>query len=188
MEVTTTPAGAALVLDGKTLSQRTPARLENLTPGQTHVLLVHLDGQKGVAQRFTLDAGEEASMEIDLHRNAPPKPIARAHGHGGGDRAVERERAAHPVAAPTPTVPAPPPAPVPAVRPQGEGMLVVASSPWCNVSVDGQPRGTTPLSLKLKAGPHAVVLSNPEFHISRTLSVEVQPGQTVRKSLDFAPE
>ena len=71
---------------------------------------------------------------------------------------------------------------------QGDGTLVVASSPWCNVTVDGQARGTTPLSVKLKAGSHDVVLSNPEFKIKRTLAVEVEPGQTVRKSLDFAPE
>ena len=66
--------------------------------------------------------------------------------------------------------------------------LVLASSPWCNVTVDGQARGTTPLNLKLKAGSHEVVLANPEFKIKRTLAVDIEPNQTVRKSLDFAPE
>jgi len=66
--------------------------------------------------------------------------------------------------------------------------LVIASSPWCTVTVDGQARGTTPLSLKLKAGAHDVVLANPEYKIRRSLSVDIEANQTVRKSLDFAPE
>jgi hypothetical protein len=49
-------------------------------------------------------------------------------------------------------------------------------------------RGTTPLSVKLKAGAHEVVLVNAEFKIRRSLAVEIEAGQTVRKSLDFAPE
>jgi hypothetical protein len=42
--------------------------------------------------------------------------------------------------------------------------------------------------LKLKAGSHAVVLVNAEYKIKRTLEVELEANQTVRKSLDFAPE
>jgi hypothetical protein len=68
------------------------------------------------------------------------------------------------------------------------GTLVIASSPWCTVTVDGQARGTTPLDLKLKSGAHEVVLANPEYKIKRTLAIEIEPNQTVRKSLDFAPE
>ena len=64
---------------------------------------------------------------------------------------------------------------------------MIASSPWCTVTVDGQARGTTPLNVKLKAGPHEVVLANPEYKIKRTLAVEIEANQTVRKSLDFAP-
>ena len=30
--------------------------------------------------------------------------------------------------------------------------------------------------------------TNPEFKIKRTLSIDLEPNQTVRKSLDFAPE
>jgi hypothetical protein len=74
----------------------------------------------------------------------------------------------------------------PEVKLTGEGTLVVASSPWCNVSIDGADKGPTPVSAKVQAGKHTVVLSNPEFKISRTLSVMVQPGETVRKKLDFS--
>ncbi|HEX6837712.1 MAG TPA: PEGA domain-containing protein, partial [Polyangia bacterium] len=162
---------------GKELTQRSPARLEGLEPGVPHLLSVHGAGQKGVAQRFTLGTGEEASMEIDLRRS---------------QHAAVRRTTAHAVhaAAPAPAsaVPAPPPLATPAPRHEGEGTLVIASSPWCTVTVDGQARGTTPLSLKLKAGAHEVVLANPDSKIKRSLAIDIEPNQTVRKSLDFAPE
>jgi serine/threonine protein kinase len=180
MEVTTTPPGATLVLDGATLPQRSPARLD-VAAATPHTLLVRDARHPGVAQRFMLEAGEEASMEIDLRRAA----------HGGGvKRSSPHARASSAAASPTPsTPPAAAPAPsVPPPRKEGEGTLVLASSPWCNVSIDGQARGTTPLNVKLKAGPHQVVLTNGEYKIKRTLAVDIEPGQTARKSLDFAPE
>jgi hypothetical protein len=65
-------------------------------------------------------------------------------------------------------------------------MLVVATSPWCRVIVDGTDRGATPTEIKLPAGVHSVLLSNPEFHINRQMSVDIKPGATVRKRFDFA--
>ncbi len=191
LEVTTTPPGAILVLDGKTLAGKSPARLTELAPGVTHTLIVRQQGKPGVAQRFQLDAGEEATMEIDLHRAGRG---SMRHGAGGvagvgggvagpgGSSSGRGRNAAAPAVAPPPVAPTAPP-----VK-QGDGNLVLATSPWCTVVVDGQARGTTPLNLKLKAGSHEVVLANPEFKIKRTLAVEIEPGQTVRKSLDFAPE
>jgi hypothetical protein len=176
MEVTTTPPGAMLVLDGKTLRERSPARL-TVAAGAQHTLFVHTAAHPGVAQRFMLDTGEEATMEIDLRRSQHAA-VKRSTAH-----------AVHaPVPAPASAVPAPPPAAPPPPKREGEGMLVIASSPWCTVAVDGQARGTTPLSLKLKAGAHEVVLANPDYKIKRTLAVDIEPNQTVRKSLDFAPE
>jgi hypothetical protein len=52
--------------------------------------------------------------------------------------------------------------------------------------IDGQGRGPTPVSVKLPAGKHMVILDNPEFKIHRQLSVMVLPNETVRKKLDFA--
>ncbi|HEX4460680.1 MAG TPA: serine/threonine-protein kinase [Polyangia bacterium] len=184
VEVVTAPPGAALVLDGTTLPEQSPARL-TVTPGVAHTLSVHTAGHPGVSQRFQLDAGEEATIEIDLRRAAAHAAAAAIkHGttaaNGGG------AKGAHAAAATIPaTIPLVAPAPV---APKGDGNLVLASSPWCNVTVDGQARGTTPLNLKLKAGNHEVVLANPEFKIKRTLAVDIEPNQTVRKSLDFAPE
>jgi hypothetical protein len=170
MRITTTPAGASLVLDGTTLPEKSPALLAGIAPGASHTLEVKLAGHSGVAQRFMLEAGEEAEMEIALHRE---------HHH--------HSHAAAPAAAPAPPPQAATPAPAPA-PPAGDGTLIVSSSPWCNVTIDGKPRGTTPLKLTLKSGPHQIALANPQYKIQRTLSIELQPGQTLHKTLDFAPE
>jgi serine/threonine protein kinase len=67
----------------------------------------------------------------------------------------------------------------------GKGKLVIASSPWCNVTVDGVDSGQTPISLTLKAGPHKVLLTNPEFKIRREATIVLQSDQIVRKKFDF---
>ncbi len=177
MEVTTTPSGATLVLDGRTLPERSPARL-TVAAGAQHTLLVRSATHPGVAERFALDAGEDATMEIDLRRSH------RAAVRHSTARAAHASSPASSSAAPTAASSAPTPPPAP----KGDGTLVIASSPWCTVSVDGQARGTTPLSLKLKAGAHQVLLANPDYKIKRTLAIEIEANQTVRRSLDFAPE
>jgi hypothetical protein len=77
-------------------------------------------------------------------------------------------------------------APAAPAKLEGEGTLLVATSPWCRVIVDGTDRGATPLKIKLPAGPHTLLLVNPEFHINRSFPVTIQPNETVRKRLDFA--
>jgi len=181
MEVTTTPAGATLVLDGKTLHERSPARL-TVAAGAQHVLQVRTSSHGGVAQRFMLEAGEDATMEIDLRKSQHAAVKRSAHNlHATAATPQASTAAATPAGNATPPVAAAP-------KREGDGQLVIASSPWCTVTVDGQARGTTPLDLKLKAGPHQVVLANPEYKIKRTLAVDIEANQIVRKSLDFAPE
>jgi hypothetical protein len=54
------------------------------------------------------------------------------------------------------------------------------------VRIDGVDKGPTPVSVKLPAGRHTVLLTNPEFNINRTLPVVIAPNETLRKRLDFA--
>src|SRR5262249_36408465 len=48
----------------------------------------------------------------------------------------------------------------PKIALEGDGMFVLATNPWVSVSIDGVPRGETPLRLRLKAGHHKVELAN----------------------------
>ncbi len=84
---------------------------------------------------------------------------------------LERERE-RPVGGPAP----PPP------TASGPGMLTFAASPWCNVTIDGAAAGQTPIVNKqLPSGRHRVVCENPDLHLSRTIQVEILPGQTTRQ-------
>jgi hypothetical protein len=72
----------------------------------------------------------------------------------------------------------------PAIAP-ANGTLVVASSPWCRVLVDGVDRGATPLRLDLPAGKHTLLLVNQDFNVRREFPVTIEPGETLRKRVDF---
>ena len=122
-----------------------------------------------------------------------PTPRAAGSGPGAGRRLF-----------PTPT---PPPAPqppglpataeptaavaplvaqaTPSPTPEADGALLVVAKPWADVSVDGVPRGQTPLGrITLPSGPHAVLLTHPDFQ-PYPRRVTVRPGETLRLVVDL---
>jgi serine/threonine protein kinase len=96
----------------------------------------------------------------------------------------------------TPPQPAPPPAkPAAAAATEkpagaGEGYLRLGSKPWTNISVDGKDTGlhTPQTHLKLPAGTHKVTLTNPQFSIKETFSVEIRGGETETVIKDLRPQ
>jgi hypothetical protein len=47
--------------------------------------------------------------------------------------------------------------------------------------------GNTPqTNLQLKPGPHVVTVSNPDFGVSKTFTVEIKPDETVTRVLTLA--
>jgi hypothetical protein len=175
VKVTSSPTGAPLVLDGVLQKHLCPSTLEKIEAGKEHTLVAQLNGYKDGVQKFTLTPSQVMSINFKL--------VRESRGHGSRSSHGSPAKSATP---PVAAAPAPAPAPAPEVPLTGEGTLVVASSPWCNVSVDGSEKGQTPVSVKLPAGKHTVVLTNPEFKISRTLPVMILPNETLRKKLDFA--
>jgi serine/threonine protein kinase len=116
----------------------------------------------------------------------PPVPAAAAAAAPDPDPGATGHRSHHSSHSHHGTTPPVAPVVVPEPKVTGEGTLVIATSPWCTVTIDGEGRGPTPVSVKVQAGKHSVVLDNPEFKIHRQLSVVVPPNETVRKKLDFA--
>jgi tRNA A-37 threonylcarbamoyl transferase component Bud32 len=169
IKIATTPPGATLFLDGKRLDAVSPVTVDAIAAGKSHVLLASLPGFWDALTSFTLVDNEVRPITIKLRESAHHvrRPIAQLKPK---------------LIAPTTTASSPSPPPVAL---DGEGTLLLASSPWCNVSIDGVNKGPTPVSVKLRAGKHNVVLSNPEFKIARTLPVLILPNQTLRKRLDF---
>jgi hypothetical protein len=62
----------------------------------------------------------------------------------------------------------------------GEGFLRLGSKPWTTIAVDGRDTGlhTPQTHIKLSAGVHRVTLSNAQFSIKETFSVDIKPGAT----------
>jgi eukaryotic-like serine/threonine-protein kinase len=62
--------------------------------------------------------------------------------------------------------------------------LRINSLPWTHVSIDGRLMGTTPQRyIALAPGRHHVKLVNPELGLSKVLSIQIEPGQTLTKSV-----
>jgi hypothetical protein len=156
LSVTTHPHGAALILDGKRLSQASNATLD-LDAGD-HTLIIEKKGFQSQQRKISVEAGSESKLTLDLRHGSAPAIVP-------------------------PPVSAPPP-PSPVVM-KGDGTLAITSSPWCAVEIDGADRGQTPVKLTVAAGSHKITLSNPEYGIKRQLTVVVHPNETVRKSLEF---
>jgi serine/threonine-protein kinase len=70
-----------------------------------------------------------------------------------------------------------------AAGPTGSGKLNVgASGGWCNVSVDGVPRGATPVAgIELSAGPHRVTCTPGDGKPPQTATVVVPANDTARQ-------
>jgi hypothetical protein len=68
----------------------------------------------------------------------------------------------------------------------GEGVLRINSRPWAEVFVDGTPVGNTPqTNLRLPAGTHSVELLNRPMSMSKSLRVNIRPGQTETRVVDL---
>jgi serine/threonine protein kinase len=103
------------------------------------------------------------------------------------------DTAATPVAstaapAPRTTPRQPAAAAAPATTPVGTGKLnVSARGGWCTLSIDGAPRGPTPVAgIVLPAGRHTVTCT-PEGGTPMSASVKVEPDATARYSFAIAP-
>ena len=76
------------------------------------------------------------------------------------------------------------------VRPRGDGWLRLGSKPWTNILVDGKETGlhTPQTHLKLGAGSHRITLTNPQFSIKETFSVDIKAGETETVIKDLRPQ
>jgi len=72
----------------------------------------------------------------------------------------------------------------------GYGIIDVNSDPWAQIAIDGVPIGrNTPLrDFAVAAGRHRLTLHNPVFDITRTIVIDVRPGERVRQVVDLAAE
>ncbi|MFO0683327.1 MAG: serine/threonine-protein kinase [Sandaracinus sp.] len=66
--VTTTPAGAHLLLDGRDTTLVTPATVPEIEPGVEHTLVISLDGYVPITRTLLLTAGQVETITLPLER------------------------------------------------------------------------------------------------------------------------
>ena len=156
IDVAITPAlpSATLFLDSKPYTSTT---IDKITAGEVHRLVVQAPGYYPQAVSFVGKTDERKRVDVTL---------SRIEGKGGGERPY---RAAEPAF----------PSPVMANLASGK-LNVSAHGGWCNVTIDGTPRGPTPLAgIVLPMGAHVVVCT-PEGGKPIVTSVRIEPDTTAR--------
>lgn len=70
----------------------------------------------------------------------------------------------------------------------GTGTLLVNTSPWSEVIVDGRSLGNTPIrGVQLSAGSHSIVFVNREYNIREVRNVTIRAGQSERLIAQLTP-
>lgn len=158
--VETVPPGASITVDGKDAGP-SPARLENLVPGE-HLVQATLAGYQLSERVVSLSKpGERVVVQLSLLPVAPAKPGPVA-------------------AAPKPVAHAARPKPKPAER----GALTLKTTPWTTVYLGKQKLGDTPLiNVSLPAGRQVLRLVNAEKGLESSIEVEIVPNETTVKKL-----
>ncbi|MGH7328327.1 MAG: protein kinase domain-containing protein, partial [Polyangiaceae bacterium] len=123
----------------------------NLSSGNQHTVVVSAPGYFEQSVNFLGSPQEAKHIDVTLVKEPPHKA------HASGTIATT------------------------SVAPSGSGKLNVgASGGWCNVVVDGAPKGATPVAgLDLSAGPHKVTCTTSEGK-TQSATVNVAPNDTTR--------
>lgn len=68
----------------------------------------------------------------------------------------------------------------------GSGQLTFDARPWCNVTIDGRSVGQTPIvNRTLPAGSHRIGCVNPDLNENRTITVQINDGETTRRRINL---
>jgi serine/threonine protein kinase len=165
--------GATVLVDKQEISAEAAKEPLILEAGPPHEIVVQKDGYHPRTFALTLHPGEVIGEKVELQAMPVPRPQATARRHERGDPepAREREPAGPGTPSPAPSLPSPG---------DEHGFLVVTSTPWARVWVDGRDTGKmTPITERAKipvaAGKHTVTFFLGDQKFSYTVMVE--PGQ-----------
>ena len=192
----TTPPGAtvSLIVDGKrqTLGP-SPARAP-LDPRNAIQVLFEKPGYRAINRPITFSGALEEHIVVDLEKvtaqqppPAPPppqqhpatpepRPEPRPHRTGRSDGAGA-EASSEPASDDAADA-----------RPRGQGVLVLGSKPPCDIAIDGSTTGlhTPQKEIKLPVGRHRITLTNTEFGINETFSVDIKADAPEKLIKDYS--
>jgi serine/threonine-protein kinase len=159
LRIETDPDVARIEIDRKVVGS-SPLDVSGVAVGH-HSIVASAGGHQPAVKEIDLAEGEKATVMLALKPlEAAPDAGASAQSQtpGNGTKA-------------------------PAAR---MGKLTLSTTPWTKVTLNGRVLGDTPLvEVPLPAGKHVLKLTNDDKGISRSVEVEIKPGQTTAKKLSL---
>jgi serine/threonine-protein kinase len=138
------------------------------------------------ASPVAVDAGPAVADGAQAQNEPPPPPASSTSSTSSEPKDATRAPAKDTGRAPHRTAPTGP-ARTTGTAAKGEGTLVLKASPfWGQVTIDGRVLDDqTPVSVKLPAGRHDVVVSHPPRGLVQRFKVSLAPGETVTRAITF---
>jgi hypothetical protein len=196
--VTTQPAGAHVLLDGKAVGD-TPVTLDGVVPGKHTVTLVTSAGT--VKRTVRVEPGKSVKLDIPIYSGmiAVFSPIPLDIAENG--RAIGTSEQGRLILSPgrhvltltnrefgykgTQIVEIDP-GEESSISVQPTGELNANAVPWAEVWIEGKKVGETPVAgLRVPLGTHDIVFKNPEFP-ERHVTVKVSATTPAAASVDFS--
>lgn len=152
--------------------------LKSTLSATTHTVRVEARGFPSQQKDVSLKERAETQLPFRLRRGGPVAAVAPKGEPTSAGRVV--------AAAAVQPEPVTPPQPQPA-EVAGDGWLNLRTEPWCDVYLNGERLGTTPLNrLLFPAGRHSLKLVNESANIEKTIQVEIRSGQESTTRLRLA--
>ena len=189
------PPGAtvSLIVDGKRQTLGPSPAKASLDPRSSYQVLFEKPGYVSVNRPIAFSGGLEERVLANLEATSPP-PAPRV-----------APPPAPPATTPPPAAPSPPrethkapsePAPDKPDRAEApaegkaQGVLTLGSKPPCDITIDGSPTGlhTPQKELKLSVGRHRVVLTNTEFNIKDSFTVDIKADAPEKLIKDYSDQ
>jgi hypothetical protein len=197
VEITTQPAGARVLFDGKPAGQ-SPVSVPGVSPGR-HTVTVFAEAGT-VKRTVKVEAGATANVEIPIFSGfaAISAPIVlevteNGRSLGSSDNHVMLTPGRHELALSnkelrysiTETVDVEP-GEVKEVKVDPKGAANINAQPWAEVWIDGEKVGETPLAnLPLTLGSREIVFKNPQFG-ERKVTATITAGAPANISVDLS--
>jgi hypothetical protein len=181
------PAGAmvSLIIDGKRQTLGPSPATSPLDPRNGYQVLFEKPGYVSINRPITFSAALEQHIVVNLEKVAPGTPTTAAPAQSPAPHAAPPEprqrRAGRSDADSSDAGDA-------AERGAKQGVLVLGSKPPCDIAIDGSSTGlhTPQKEIKLPVGRHRITLSNPEFSINETFTVDIKADAPEKLIKDYS--
>jgi hypothetical protein len=194
--IVSSPAGATVTLvdRGRTTFLGTTPISTALDPSRKYELMFSQPGKPTWVEPLDPSATRRVDVKLGSTTTAAPTS-ARPR----AERQIERTAVPAPAAekaAPAAEKPAPaaekaaPVAEKAVAAPAGEGILMLASKPPCEIFVNGKATGlmTPQHEIRLPAGSHKITLLNQAEKIKKTISVQIEADKSTKVIQDLMPQ